>query len=300
MNPELDVATPVLNPVRPMYWSVRRELWENRSIYIVPLVVAAVALFGTLINTLLRLPRTMQTLSALEPARQRVVVAIPYSMIASVVMLTGFIVGVFYCLDALNGERRDRSILFWKSLPVSDRTTAFSKALIPFVVIPIFGYAIILIAQLILFLLSSVVLSGRGLNPAALWLRLPFVQMTLIMLYGLTAHVLWFAPIYSWLLMVSAWARRATFLWAFVPFFAIVVTERLAFGSSRFGHLLRYRVMGAMTEAFEVNATRGPITRLAQLTPLNFLTSPGLWLGLILAAAFLAAAVRLRRNREPN
>ncbi|HEX7829339.1 MAG TPA: ABC transporter permease [Thermoanaerobaculia bacterium] len=286
--------------MNPLYWSVRRELWENRSIYIVPLAVAALALFGTLINTMLKLPRTIQTLSALEPARQRVVVAIPYSMIASVVMLTGFVVGIFYCLDALNGERRDRSLLFWKSLPVSDRTTVLAKALVPLAVIPVFGYVIILIAQLILFLMSNVVLAGRGVNPAPLWLKLPFVQMSLVMLYGLTVHVLWFSPIYGWLLMVSAWARRATFLWAFVPFFAIVVTERMAFGSSRFGHFLRYRVLGAMSEAFEVNATRGPITRLTQLTPLNFLTSPGLWLGLIFAAAFIAAAVRLRRNREPN
>jgi len=119
------------------------------------------------------------------------------------------------------------------------------------------------------------------------------------MLYGLTVHALWFAPIYSWLLLVSAWARRVPFLWAALPFFAIYVVERLAFGRSSFAALLKYRVIGAMTEAFSLNASKGPITRIWQLTPLKFLSSSGLWLGLIFAALFLAAAVRLRRNREP-
>ena len=292
------IAPAAMSATRPLYWSVRRELWENRSIYIAPLVVAAVVLFGSLINTV-HLPQKMRGLSALDPTKQRSVVVMPYSMAASAIMLTGLIVGVFYCLDALNSERRDRSILFWKSLPVSDRTTVLSKATIPLAVLPLLTLAVVLATQWIILLLSTAVLVGSGLNPATLWTRLPLFQMTLVMFYGLTVHVLWFAPIYGWLLLVSAWARRATFLWAALPFFAIYVVERIAFGKSYIAALLKYRVVGAMTEAFAVNAGTTPITRLSQLEPLNFLSSSGLWLGLVFAAVFLAAAVRLRRNREP-
>jgi ABC-2 type transport system permease protein len=286
------------SPTRPMYWSIRREVWENRSLYIAPAIVAGFALFGFLVSSS-HLLRTMRGLAAMDAAKQRNAVSIPYSMAASMILLTGFVVGAFYCLDALNGERRDRSILFWKSLPVSDRTTVLSKVLIPLAVLPLLTFAIALITQSIMLILSSLILAGNGISPVALWMKLPLVQMTFVMFYGLTVHALWYAPIYAWLLLVSAWARRATFIWAILPFFAMFVVGSLAFGTKFISSIVRYRFLGAMSEAFTVNAGRTPITRMTQLDPIGFLTSAGLWVGLIFAAACIAAAIRLRRNREP-
>ena len=283
---------------RPLYWSVRRELWENRSIVLAPLAIAGLVLFSTFINAMI-LPQRMRGISALDPAKQRYLVVTPYGIAASVILFTGFVVGVFYCIDALNSERRDRSILFWKSLPVSDRTTVLAKASIPLAFLPLFSFGLVLVAQTIMVLVSSVALLGSGLNPAMLWTRLPLLPMTLVMIYGLAVHVLWYAPLYAWLLLVSAWARRAAYLWAILPLIAIQIVERIAFRSTLIASLLQYRLVGAMREAFTVDPMKVRITRFSQLSPLRFLTSPGLWLGLIVAAAFLAAAVRLRRNREP-
>lgn len=295
------IAPAVMSATRPMYWSVRRELWENRSIYIVPLVGAAVVLFGSLIRTMTLLHR-MRAVLALDPAKQLAGIMGTYNMVPAPIILATFLVGIFYSLDALHGERRDRSILFWKSLPVSDLTTVLSKATIPLVVLPLIGFALGVAAQRILLLLSAAALLGQGLSPAALWAEFQFLQEPLVILYGLTVHVLWFAPIYGWLLFVSAWARRTPVLWAALPLFAISVVERLAFNTSHFASMLRYRVVGAMAEAFVVPSQSGAypnFDRLAQLDPARFLSAPGLWIGLALAAAFLAAAVRLRRNREP-
>jgi len=105
--------------VRPFYWSVWRELWENRSIYIAPLIVAGIILFGSFVNAF-RLPELRRNALALDPAHRQAAIEMPYDMAAMMLIFTAFIVGFFYCLDALYGERRDRSILFWKSLPVSD------------------------------------------------------------------------------------------------------------------------------------------------------------------------------------
>ena len=105
------IAPAVLSATQPMYWSVRRELWENRSLYIAPLAVAAVFLFGFLISTI-RLPGKMRAASALGPIEQHNLLAQPYLIAAGLMMLTTLVVGVFYCLDALHGERRDRSIQF--------------------------------------------------------------------------------------------------------------------------------------------------------------------------------------------
>jgi ABC-2 type transport system permease protein len=292
------VAPAGLSTTRPMYWSVRRELWENRSIYIAPLAAAAVFLFGFLISTI-RLPDKMRGLSALDPAHQREAIAMPYDMAAGLLMLTALIVGVFYCLDALHGERRDRSILFWKSLPVSDLITVLSKASIPLVVLPLLTFTITVALQWIMLLLSTAVLLGNGLNVATLWTQLSFLQMSLMLLYHLlTVHALWHAPIYGWMLLVSGWARRAVFLWAALPLVAIAVVEKIAFNTSHFVAMLENRLSGGGVEAFTAPGSL-PMDPMTHLTPGNYLSSPGLWIGLAVTAAFLAAAVRLRRYQGP-
>jgi ABC-2 type transport system permease protein len=302
MNPMNDVAEVTVTPAamppgRTMYWSVRRELWENRSLYLAPLAVAALVLFAFLISCI-GLPRRVRTASSLTPARQHAVLVAPFKTAPAPIMLATFLVGLFYSLDALYGERRDRSILFWKSLPVSDLTTVLSKASIPMVVLPLIAFALSMVALAIMLPVSTAVLVVHGMSPAPLWSELHFVEQPLTMVYGLAIHALWFAPVYGWLLLVSAWARRMPVLWAVFPPFAIALVERLAFGSSHFVSLMRYRVIGAMAEGFGGAAMRGG-DRLELLTPGRFLSAPGLWLGLAFAAACLAMAVRLRRRREP-
>lgn len=290
-----------LAATRPLYWSVRRELWENRSIYLAPLMVTAVVLFGSLISTISLLGK-MRTQPTLETAAWHALVVRPLSMAPAPIMLAAFLVGIFYSLDALYGERRDRSILFWKSLPVSDLTTVLAKASIPLVALPLIAFVLSVTTVVILLVLSTAVLLANGLSPDTLWADARFFQKPLIMLYGLTVHTLWFAPIYGWLLLVSVWARRVPVLWSTLPLLAISVVERIAFNTWFFPSLLRYRLTGAMAEAFAVTPGHdgGIIDQLSQLEPVRFLRSPGLWIGLAFAAAFLAATVRLRRYREPT
>ncbi len=295
-----EVRPAAISETRPMYWSVRRELWENRSIYVAPLAVAAVFLFGFSISTI-TLPHRMHGVLTSNPATQRVAITMPYSAAAFLMIVTAFLVGAFYCLDALHGERRDRSILFWKSLPVSDRTTVLSKASIPLVLLPLFAFAIAIATQVIMLLLSTAVLLGNGPSLAALWTHVKFFQSTLALLYGLTAIALWHAPIYAWLLLVSAWARRATVLWAVLPLLAISVLERIAFNTMHFMDLLGYRMTGWFKEAFVFppKVSNLAMDPLEHLTPGKFFSTPGLWIGLAFAAIFLTVAVRLRHNREP-
>jgi len=297
------IAPTAMSATRPMYWSVRRELWENRSIYIAPLAAGIVYMLGFLIS-LIWLPRSIRELQGLDLAHQRIALAMLYSHAGMLLMVTALLVGVFYSLDALHGERRDRSILFWKSLPVSDLTTVLSKACIPLVVLPLLVFAITVTLQLIMRLLSLAVLVVSGAGAATLWTRLPLFQMELVLLYGVTVLALWHAPIYCWLLLLSGWARRAVFLWAVLPPLAIGVFEKIAFHTSYFGSLLKERLFGFAAGAFDLRDKAGvPVDAhfipLTQLAPGRFLSSPGLWIGLAFAAACIAAAVRLRRYRDP-
>jgi ABC-2 type transport system permease protein len=284
------IAPAAISATQRMYWSVRRELWESRSIYIAPLAAAAVVLFGFLLS-LSHLPGHMRVALALDPARQHAAIEKHYDIAAGMIMVTALIVAVFYCLDALHGERRDRSILFWKSLPVSDLTTVLSKAIIPIVLLQLLTFAITVATQLIMLLLSSFVLLGSGLSVATLWTQVSLFPMSRMLLYHLLImHGLWYAPVYSWLLLVSGWARRAAFLWAVLPWLAIFVVEKIAFNTSHFASMLGYYFTGGMGAA--ASGDMFPMTAIQ-------LSSPGLWIGLAIAAAFLAAAVRVRRYQGP-
>ena len=279
---ESQVTAPaVITASRRMYWSVRRELWEHRSIYIAPLAAAAVSLLGFLTGL------------TLSPAHRHQPLDVPYEFAAALIMGTGFIVGIFYSLDALYGERRDRSILFWKSLPVSDLTTVLSKFTIPLIILPLLSFAIAVVTQFVMLLLSS------GLSAGTLGARMSFFHLSLMLLYHiLTVHGLWYAPLYGWLLLVSAWAPRAPFIWAFLPPFVIWGVEKIAFRTSHFVGMLQYRLTGPEPSA--TTARSGNLMEMmSALTPVQFFSTPGLWVGLAVAVILLATAVRLRRYREP-
>jgi ABC-2 type transport system permease protein len=289
-------APPVYSDTKPLYWAIRRELWENRSVYLAPLIVTAVVLFAMILSVGM-LPRRIRAAGGADPVQQHRIVAKPFSLAPAPIMLVSFIVGAFYALDALHGERRDRSILFWKSLPVSDTMTVLSKASIPMVVMPALAFVLSVITFYALLFLGTLIFAGSGLGALRLWSEVRFIEEPLVMIYGLVVHSLWFAPIYAFFLLVSAWARRTPILWIVVPLFLAGALERMLFNSKLVMSLLRYRVIGAMGLAFETGGRN--VEHVWQLTPLRFLTSPGLWAGLVFAALCLALAIRLRRDREP-
>lgn len=291
-------APAAMAPTRPMYWSVRRELWENRSIYIAPLAAAGLFLAGFLIG-LAHLPGKMRATLPLDPMKLHEMIEQPYNFAALLLMGTTFIVAVFFCLDAFYGERRDRSVLFWKSLPVSDLTTVLAKASVPLVILPLLTFAITVVTQGIVFLLSAAALQGSGVPLSTLSSQVLLWQTWVMLLYHLVGiHGLWYAPIYCWMLLVSAWARRAPLLWALLPPFAIAILEKITFNTLHFAALLEYRFMGGPEGAKYIPGTMS-MDPLSQLSPGKFLTSPSLWFGFAVAAIFLAAAVRLRRYRDP-
>lgn len=280
--------------LRSFFWSIRRELWENRSVYIAPLIAGVMFLFGFVLN----LFKLRQGLSSrlLDPEKLRAALTTRHDLAAALIMGTAFVVGIFYTIDALYGERRERSILFWKSLPVSDLVTTLSKLSIPIVVVPMISFAIALLAQFCMLLSSTVILAGSGADLSLLWTGTPFLRDSSALLYHLLAiHGLWYAPLYAWLLLVSAWAPRLPFLWAVLPPFVICGLEKIAFNTSYFLDLLKYRALGPGSSM----APEHHQEFMAILIPHHFFSSPGLWTGLLVAAVLVFLTARLRRYRGP-
>lgn len=290
------VGSSAESSTHPFYWSLRRELWENRSIYLAPAGVAA-AFFIVFVFSNLNFAAKMRSVVNLDPVARRAALAHPYDVIAGLMMVTGMIVGAFYCLDALYGERREHTILFWKSMPVSDATTVLSKASVPLVILPLVTFAVGTATAFLMLLWSSAVLLAHGLSPARLWSDIAFGRMSLLLLYHLvTVHALSPAPIYCWFLLVSAWARRWPILWATLPLVAIAAFEKLIFNTWHFAMALVDRLSGGGTDSMPMPDTF-PTDPLTHITPGRFLSSPVLWVGLLVAAGFLAVAVRVRRAK---
>jgi ABC-2 type transport system permease protein len=311
------LAAPAPISPRPFYWSVRREFWEHRALYIVPLVVAALMLVSFALNAV-HLPDGMRLLAAMEPGKQRAAVIAVLLVTASAIMSAQMISNAFYCLDALHSERRDRSVLFWKSLPVSDFTTVVSKLFVAFAVVPAIALVVVIATQLFLLVLSSIVLLVSGTSAQSLLSLVPYPELIVLMLYGSIAFTVWLLPIYGYLLLVSAWAKRSTFIWAVLVPLGIAVFEKLVFDTSYFIAAIKDRLLGWASAAFahaaqssdfasksegmEAYADLGgtfPDSPLQIAAPLQYLSDPHLWIGLALAAAFIAAAIWMRRYREP-
>jgi len=279
------------------YWCVRRELWEYPSVYVAPLAVAGVYLFAFLIRSVVRLPSDMR--AALVDAAKMKHLAGSYEFAAAVCLLAAMVVQIYYCLDSMQSERRDRSILFWKSMPVSDLMTVASKAAIPFAILPAVGFAIVLMTGFVMLVVSSLILAVNGLSPVPLWTQLSLVKDTVGLLYHiLTVHILWYAPLYAWLMFASAWSKRASLLWAVLPWFAVGIFEKIVFNTAYFAHWIQMRFAGGMNDPASKGAM-GLGTE-AYEAAWQFWTSPGLWLGLLVAAGLLAAIVRIRRYREAS
>jgi ABC-2 type transport system permease protein len=300
-------------PVRPFYWSVRRELWENRSLVIAPLVAGALVPVALLLRAM-HLSADVQILSTFTPERQQQIVTGMVGGIAILITWVTAITAFFYLLDALQGERKDRSVLFWKSMPVSDTTTVLSKLFTGLVVAAGIVVAVSIATQLVVLLLASVILMVSGASAAPIWSNLQWFPLIIALIYGQIALALWYSPVAAWLLFVSAWAKRSPILWATLTPIAIMLFERVAIGTRYVQDMLAYRLRDAMRVVFvpssdavarfniddEGMSTAELPQRVFELMdPLGFLTNPWLWVGLVVAAGLVAAAIWMRRYREP-
>ena len=293
---EQTIAAAAGPPRRPFFWALRREFWEYRSLYIAPVAAAGVFLLGFTVTIGHQITK-MRGMAGMDAMHQRNAMASPYDMASGLMMAVGIIVGAYYALDALYGERRDRSILFWKSLPVSDFTTVLAKASIPIFILQLLCWAIAVVLQFWMLVIQSAVMAASGEHVSVLWAQLSPIQMWIMLLNHLiTVHGLWYAPFYGWMLLVSSWARRAPFLWAALPVVALGALERLVFNTSYFFRMLGDRFGGDPAVVFVKDWPANPMS---QLMVGHFLLNPGLWAGLIFTALCVLGAARLRRYRSP-
>lgn len=266
--------------LKTMLWSVRRELWEHRWTWLIPALVGCGAVtIDTAVTAL-----NVAGLDGATHAASAAVVAQLSTLLditMRIVLVTGTIVAFVYCAEALNGERRDRSILFWNSLPVGDGIAVAAKACVPLCVVPLITFVAIVVAQLA----TRIVVAEHGI----------VLRVALATPGSAAAEVfaaaLWTSPVYAWILLVSVRARRAVLLIAFLPLGLIGMLERLAFGQASVTQALFDRGLGRYwTPGVPLAST------MASWPALDLLRSPALWLGVTVASITLLVVAHYRRR----
>jgi len=291
---------------------VRREFWEHRSFFIAPAIVAVILLLGAMFGHIEFGHTSLNLLERPDFVSKHygIITGILAGLAVPYLISMSFLI-VFYLLDSLYADRKDRSVLFWKSLPVSDTETVLSKLVVAAIVLPVLTFAAAVVTNLLFGLIESVRLSGTIQDVwRVIWLPRAWFSAHALLLYCLFVMMLWYLPILAWCLLVSAWARRAVILWASLPPLLLMLAEDVFLDTNYVTRILRDRFVGWFSLAINTNATaehsmvldgeRIPMTqRLSDvLDPGTFFSSPGLWIGLIAAAAFLWGAILLRRRRS--
>lgn len=299
---------------------IRRELWEHRAIYVMPLVIAllvslasvtgqvAVSAFDHAVDI-----GILGATNLGENARSAAITVLMISL-SSTFVFAMWILTIFYSLDALYAERKDRSILFWRSIPSTDFETVLSKLLTALLVIPLITFLFIVLTHLVVLMATSVWLGARGANTwHLLWTAAPFIDNWTATLVFLLALSLWLSPFVGWSLFVSGFAKRSPFLIAALPIAILPLLERIVFDTTVFA------------EAFFVRSVKMPLFRgldnlellfqegehfkmvgdasvslLSLLDLGRFFSSPALWLGLVVCALFTTAAIYVRRYRDDS
>lgn len=228
-------------------------------------------------------------------------------------LIFGFVV-FFYLLGALYDERRDRSVLFWKSLPVSDTTTVLSKVVTAVVVAPLIVMAVGLVTMLGFIVIVALFAVFNGI-PVTLFLsQIDPLRLLGSLMVALPIYILWALPTVGWLLMCSAWARTKPFLWAvLLPVLAGVLISMFnllryfELGSGWFWQNIVARLLtsawpgshlwnNATLHRFENSRSTGEALR--AVSGVDLLSSPGVWIGAAAGIAMIYMAIRLRRWRD--
>jgi len=222
---------PSVAPPNALLWSIRRELWEHRTVVWGLPATASLLLLGFLI-LILKLPPDLIVDFDDRRRSGAALLLLPLAAAPLVLFIVQALIAAIYASESLHGERRDRSLLFWKSLPVSDAQTVLSKALVPLIVLPLYSLLITLTTELLMFGLASLRLIGSDETAGAVLASVPLATLIGVVLAFVPAFVLVVAPFYAWLMLVSGWARRSPMTWAILLPLLLGMVERASFGTT--------------------------------------------------------------------
>jgi ABC-2 type transport system permease protein len=279
-------------------WLIRREFWEFRATWLIPAVVGGMLIMAALFGRV--------DMTAFDEHLAQMNMGTIYLVgMATLFYLVMSIYASWYLMDCLYNDRRDRSILFWKSLPVSDTQTVLSKVLMGLAIIPL----VFMLAADVTSLLMAFVISVRARTfSAVLWHPQTWFQVQVLWLYVIATTAIWYLPIAGWLLLVSAWAKRAVMLWTLLPPLVLFLIEKFFLNTHVVHDVLGRRLVGYAAVAYHGNeqwindnmseAATVPVSVWRFINPAGFISSLEVWIGLAVGVAMIVGAIQLRMRHS--
>jgi ABC-2 type transport system permease protein len=276
---------------------LRREFWEFRSLWLSPAIGGAFLMVGAILGSMHLVNGVHISIDARAPAA--IVHATGAQFLEGSAAFIGLFAGIamaIYLLDCLYGERKDRSILFWKSLPVSDVETVASKLVVALIAVPLLVVALALVLLPVLTGLGAMLIPDMRPHVGEMIVG---SLASLPRLLGLQfVAVLWYAPIATYLMLASVLARHPPLIYAALPPVAIGLAESLFSGTHHFWEFVGRRLQPLSPNSLFAASAGDWAT--AESTWWRALGQPALWLGLVAAGVMLFAAIRLRRYRDDS
>ena len=297
---------------------IRRELWEHRSLYVVPAVIGIViVLLGSTGQVAVsaygqEIDMALLGMSNVGEQERGAFIAALLSVFSGLFVLGMWILIVFYSLDALYAERKDRSILFWRSLPVTDAETVLSKLLTAVIVVPLITFAFIAATHLCVLFVTSFWVGGRGADGWQLvWASAPLLDVWAATLIFVVALAIWLSPFVGWFLLVSAYTKRSPLLMASLPVIVLPILERNVLGSTLLFDAIYVRTVQIplgrdvdISAMFDEQSLRfsgdQTFSLVSMLDVGRFLGSLELWIGLLVCGLLTAGAIYVRRFRDES
>lgn len=298
---------------------VRREFWEHRALWITPLVTAAIlvllSLVGTSFDGGVRIEINgdeKSFLDSLDPTKRGQIFGVVVAGLLVPQLIAMLIVLTIYLLDCLYAERKDRSILFWKSMPVSDSATVWSKFVTAIGVLPLAVYAVSVVTSLLCFAVFTFRFHGTPFENLMPWNGSIWLRTQAMLFVNTIVAALWYAPVAAVFMAISAWARRSVYLWVALPPVLLIFAETRLSGTHYVADFLAYRLggffaamgMGVADKGVGIVVDEGSdvareIAKVYEhFDASNLMFNVDLWLGVAFAAALLFGIARLRRYRD--
>lgn len=297
---------------------IKRELWEHRSIWVTPAAIAVIVTLSVLasmmfasgftaeLNTLILSAQNLAGDHERQAALTVFFLGTSWLFIVALMFLT-----VFYCLDSLYAERKDKSILFWRSLPVTDAETVVSKLITAVFVIPTVAVLGIIATHIVNLTIASLWVSGKGGDGFSLvWGSVSLIDNWAAAFIVVLAAGIWASPFIGWFLLVSAYTKRAPLLMAFMPLIVITLLESIIFKSHVFAEnvfvrsdsmpIFRTADIERFIETDEWRVGEGAANLLHHIDIVQFLTSPAMWAGVLVCGLLSTGAIYVRRFRDES
>ncbi|MCH8100667.1 MAG: ABC-2 transporter permease [Proteobacteria bacterium] len=297
---------------------IRREIWEHRSIYVTPMAIAIIVTLGVFAMLIFasgfaaELDAVIFGATNIAGEAERKAALTGFFLGTSWVFLIALaVLTVFYCLDSLYAERKDKSILFWRSMPVTDAETVISKLITALLVIPVAAIIGIIATHLVNLVVTSVWVSMKGGDASLLiWGSVSLLDNWLAAVIVILATGIWMSPFIGWFLFVSAYTKRSPLLMAFMPLVLIALLEKIILRTHIFAEyvlgradeipLIRTENVERFFDEEQWRIAEGATHLLVHLDIVQFLTSPATWAGIIVCGLLSTAAIYVRRYRDES